>query len=260
MTGARNRAGNPVGGRLILLMKTYLWIAENGKFRGAKTRHETTAGFRDFDKIEFRATETATDSIFAISPIPAKYPTIQTHATTATKILNGATIDDAKPARAKTGDGAKTATGRFSLKIENDALILRDDRDAIATAKIDRDGLLTLTAKTRENGATFSNIAPVDLLKRAHVIASDFVQNRRDAAIEPYIAKTATATAGRYSVDVKPDATETDARALLIRSVSADETATDDDWLSLKIVTITTTGARDFINWRDQNPAKPAKP
>lgn len=239
-------------------MKTYLWIAENGKFRGAKTRHETTAGFRDFDKIEFRATETATDSIYAISPIPPAYPTVQTHATTATKILNGATIDDAKPTRATAGNGAKTATGRFSLAIENDALILRDDRDATATAKIDRDGLLTLTTKMRENGATFSNIAPVELLKRAHVIAGDFVQNRRDDVINPYIAKTATATAGRYSVDVKPDATETDARALLIRAVSADETATDDDWLSLKTVSITTTGARDFIDWRDAKPAKPA--
>ena len=254
MTGARNRAGNPVGGRLILLMKTYLWIAENGKFRGAKTRHETTAGFRDFDKIEFRATETATDSIFAISPIPAKYPTIQTHATTATKILNGATIDDAKPARAKTGDGAKTATGRFSLKIENDALILRDDRDAIATAKIDRDGLLTLTAKTRENGATFSNIAPVELLKRAHVIASDFVQNRRDAAIEPYIAKTATATAGRFSVDVKPTATIADAVAELSRVIATDPTAKPDDFLLLGKTKIIATGARDFIDWRDAKP------
>ena len=169
--GARKPRRRPGWRPVILLMKTYLWIAENGKFRGAKTRHETTAGFRDFDKIEFRATETATDSIYAISPIPPAHPTVQTHATIATKILNGATVDDAKPTRATTGDGAKTASGRFSLTIENDALILRDDRDATATAKIDRDGLLTLTAKMRENGATFSNIAPVELLKRAHVIA-----------------------------------------------------------------------------------------
>jgi len=238
-------------------MKTYLWIAENGKFRGAKTRHETTAGFRDFDKIAFRATETATDDIYAISPIPPAYPTIQTHATTATKILNGATIDDAKPTRATTGDGAKTASGRFSLTIENDALIMRDDRDTTATAKIDRAGLITLTARYHADGASFSNIPPVELLKRAHNVAGDFVQNRRDDAINPYIAKTATATAGRFSVDVKPDATKPDAISALSRVIATDETATDDDYLILSTAKITTTGARDFIDWRDAKPAKP---
>lgn len=239
-------------------MKTYLWIAENGKFRGAKSRHETTAGFRDFDKIAFRATETATDDIYAVSPIPPAYPTVQTHATTATKILNGATIDDAKPTRARAGAGAKTATGRFSVSIENDRLVMRDDRDETATAIIDRDGVLTLVSKPATKTGVQST-TPAILLARAHKIATDFVAVKRDDAINPYIAKTATATAGRYSVDVKPDATETDARALLIRAVSTDETATDDDWLSLKTVSITTTGARDFIDWRDAKPAKPAK-
>lgn len=236
-------------------MKTYIWTAENGKFRGAKARYETTAGFRDFDEIDFRETETSTKTLLKVSPIPHAYPTIQTHATTATKILNGATVDDAKPKRAGAGAGSKTATSRFSIAIVDDALVMCDDRDKSATAKIARDGQLTLTAKPRENGATFTNTAPVELLKRAHVIAGDFVQSKRDDAISPYIAKTATATAGRFSVDVKPTATIADAVAELSRVIATDPTAKPDDFLLLGKTKIIATGARDFIDWRDAKPA-----
>lgn len=235
-------------------MKTYIWTAENGKFRGAKTRHETTAGFRDFDKIAFRATTTDDRDIFTVSPIPAAYPTIQTHATTATKILNGATVADAKPKRATTGDGAKTATGRFSIAIENDLLVMRDDRDATATAKIDRDGVLTLTVKPA-TATGVQSTTPSTLLARAHTIAVDFVAVKRDDAINPYIAKTATATAGKYSADVSPTATTADAISILSRVIATDENRDADAFSLLGDVKIITTGARDFIDWRDAQTA-----
>lgn len=227
--------------------KTYIYLSRAGKFRDAVKTFNRFNGFRDYSKIIFRDENDLDRDVYILENIPGAAATFGTHATTATKLLNGATIDDAKPRRKRDGENSDARfNSAYKIAVNGDALLLSD---ATATAKIDRDAKIAIIIDAKT--ATARNYNGAQLTRRAIILAGDFIVKRDDDAINYYIPKTATARVGRFSTAIALNASIADAKSAIARVIAVDENATADDYASIADVKIVRDDARDFIVWRD---------
>ena len=194
--------------------RVYIWPAQDGKFRGAKSRFEAEHGFKAYSAIEFRAEDGRL--VHTVGPIPAKWPTLGTVATRATVMLTtGCTYEQAKTANAGPNDGRNLGTaraGQFKLAVEADNLVLTDTISQ-AVAYMNHDGRVNLVFGPAAD--------PFKLIRRAQRLASDFILEAKVEALRPYCSNKATAilnqSDGReYRAEIPADSDIKAARAAIV--------------------------------------------
>ena len=225
--------------------RTYVWPAENGKFRGAKARFEREAGFKAYEAIEFRADDGRL--IHMLTSIPQAWPTLGTAATRASVMLaTSCSWEQAKPANAGSSQAyqpglAKSKSGQFKLAIYDKAHLSLADTATGAFAFMARDGRTKLEFGPQAD--------PAKLLYRAKAIVADFILEAKTSALLPYLAQTATAKLvqadGRiYEAQVPANSDIKAARAAIVLA--------DDghlDLAQLANVTLARVGQDEFMAW-----------
>ena len=196
--------------------RVYIWPAQAGKFRGAKSRFEAEHGFKAYSAIEFRAEDGRL--VHTVGPIPAKWPTLGTVATRATVMLTtGCTYEQAKTANAGPNDGRNLGTakaGQFKLSVNSkaDRLVLTDTVNS-AMAYMDHAGQVNVVFGPAAD--------PFKLITRARRLVSDFILEAKIEAIRPYCSNKATAilnqSDGReYRAEIPADSDIKAARAAIV--------------------------------------------